>query len=197
MNERNLHIKIPLERLGVLIGREGSAKEILEKKIEVKITVESATGDIELKSSNPDPSFLFRGRDIVQAIGRGFSPLNAFKLFNEDLNLYIIDLNEYFSSPSDFQRVKSRIIGTKGKTRRIIEEETVTSISVYGHTISIIGDMRHIDVAKEAIEMFIRGALHHSVYQYLNIKRNELKKIEMELWKPSTNILKKGVKKYV
>jgi ribosomal RNA assembly protein len=117
------------------------------------------------------------------AIGRGFSPKKAFSLFDENVNLYIIDLQDFLRSPSDIQRVKSRIIGTKGKTRRIIEEETMTSLSIYGDTISIIGDIEHLKVAKEAIDMFIRGAYHRSVYRYLNMKRNELREIEMELWK--------------
>ena len=197
MSERSLHIKIPLERIGVLIGHEGRVKEILEKKLGVKIGVDSVTGDVELASSEADPSILFRARDMVHAIGRGFSPEKAFKLLNEDLNLYIIDLQEFFTAPSNIQRVKSRVIGKGGKTRLIIEEETTTSISVYGHTVSIIGDMEHIDVAREAVEMLIKGSLHHSVYRFLNARRSELKKIEMEIWKPAPDILKKERKKRV
>lgn len=197
MSERNIHVKIPLERVGVLIGTKGRVKEAIEKKLDVKIDVDSISGDIGLASSNSDPSLLFRARDIVLAVGRGFSPEKSFRLLNEDLNLYIIDLRELFRSVSDIQRVKSRIIGRGGKTRQIIEEETMTNISIYGHTISIIGDVEHIDVAKEAVEMLIKGALHRDVYRYLDKKRNELRNIEMELWKSPSDILKKERKRNV
>lgn len=197
MSQRSVHVKIPLERVGVLIGPDGRIKRVVEKKLLVNIEIDSPSGDVELSSRESDPSLLLRARDIVLAIGRGFSPERAFNLFKEDSNLYVIDLRELFATPSDIQRVKSRIIGKAGKTRRIIEEETMTKVSVYGHTVSIIGDVEHMEVAKEAIDMLIRGNLHRNVYRYLDTKRSELKKIEMEIWKPTSEILKGEVKKGV
>ncbi len=191
MRERSISIKIPFERVGVLIGPRGRVKRAIEKVLRVRIDVNGEEGDVKLASSDPDPSLLFRARDIVHAIGRGYSPERAFALFNEDMNLRVIDLRELFGSTSDIQRVKSRIIGRAGKTRRIIEEETATSISVYGYTVSMIGDLDHLEVANEAVEMLIRGVLHRSVYKYLNMKRDDLRKIEMELWKPTAKSLNK------
>ena len=183
MIERSNRIKIPLERVGVLIGHNGRVKGTIEERLEVRLDVDSRTGDIKVTSTGSDPSLLFRARDIVLAIGRGFSPEGAFNLFDEDLNLYVLDLEERCRSPSDIRRVKSRIIGMNGKTRRILEEETMTKISIYGHTISIIGDVQHLMVARNAVEMLIKGDLHRSVYRYLDRKRAELKDSEMELWK--------------
>jgi ribosomal RNA assembly protein len=80
------------------------------------------------------------------------------------------------------KRLKGRIIGKEGKTRRIIEELTETNVSVYGHTVSIIGNMEQAEVAKEAIRMLIRGSLHQTVYRFLHRKRREFKKKKMELW---------------
>ena len=197
MSARSIHVKIPLERIGVLIGSEGRVKEAIEKNLGLEIKVDSSTGDVSFTGSGPDPSLLFQARDMVLAIARGFSPEKAFKLLNEDLNICVIDLREIFETPSDVQRVKSRIIGKNGKTRRILEEETMTSISVYGHTVSIIGDIEHLEVAREAVEMFIRGALHSTVYRYLDRKRSDLKQIEMELWKSTPEELNKGRKKHV
>ncbi len=191
MRERSISIKIPFERVGVLIGPRGRVKRAIEKVLRVRIDVNGEEGDVKMASSDPDPSLLFRARDIVHAIGRGYSPERAFALFNEDMNLRVIDLRELFGSTSDIQRVKSRIIGRAGKTRRIIEEETATSISVYGYTVSMIGDLDHLEVANEAVEMLIRGVLHRSVYKYLNMKRDDLRKIEMELWKPTAKSLNK------
>jgi ribosomal RNA assembly protein len=190
MSERNIRIKIPLTRVGALIGADGLVKQTIENQFDLTLEVESHTGNVELRSANPDPSLLLRARDVVLAIGRGFSPERAFKLFNGDLLLYIIDLEQFLKSPSDIQRVKSRVIGRRGKTRRIIEENTMTSISIYGDTIAIIGDVEHLDVAREAINLLMKGALHRSVYRFLERRRSELRKIEMELWKPTIDLSK-------
>lgn len=185
MSERSIHIKIPVRRVGVLIGSDGNIKKTIENQLRMKIDINSKTGDVKLSSVEHDPSYLFIAKDIVFAIGRGFSPERALKLLNEDVHLYAIDLREIFRSPSDIQRIKSRIIGKKGKTRRIIEEDTKTYLSIYGHTISIIGDIEHLDVAKEAVEMLMGGVLHRNVYRYLDRKRVKLREIERELWKKS------------
>jgi len=92
-------------------------------------------------------------------------------------------LREIFGrSLSDLERLKGRIIGQEGKTRRIIEELTDADVSVYGHTISIIADADEMDIAREAIQMLLKGRQHSSVYRFLHRKRRELKKKKLELW---------------
>ena len=186
-------IRIPRERIGVLIGPNGSVKEQIEKTLGVKLQIDSSTGDvsIELNPENNDPSKLFRAKDVVTAIGRGFSPEKAFRLLeDENTILEIIDLRQIFGkSESDMRRVRGRIIGRDGKTRRIIEELTETYISVYGHTVGIIGDFEKAQIAREAIDMLIKGAMHGTVYRYLHRKRREIKKQMLELWeKPENNL---------
>jgi ribosomal RNA assembly protein len=70
-----------------------------------------------------------------------------------------------------------------GKTRKIIEELTDANICVYGHTISIIGNIEQAQAAREAIQMLINGSQHNTVYRFLHRKRRELKKKMLELWK--------------
>ena len=186
-------IRIPRERIGVLIGPNGSVKEQIEKALEVKLQIDSSTGDvsIELKPENNDPSKLFRAKDVVTAIGRGFSPEKAFRLLeSENTILEVIDLRQIFGkSESDMRRIRGRIIGRDGKTRRIIEELTETYISVYGHTVGIIGDFEKVQIAREAIDMLIKGAMHGTVYRYLHRKRREIKKQMLDLWeKPENNL---------
>jgi ribosomal RNA assembly protein len=73
-----------------------------------------------------------------------------------------------------------------GKTRRTVEELTDTSVSVYGHTIGIIGNIEEVQAAREAIQMLIDGSLHSTVYRFLHRKRRELKKRKFELWEKPT-----------
>jgi len=179
-------LKIPKERIGVLIGPEGAVKKGVEEKLKVELQIDSSTGDVTviLTEKAEDPSMLFKAKDVITAIGRGFSPEHAFRLIrDEDALLDVIDLRDFFGrSESDIRRVKGRIIGMNGKTRRIIEELTDTSIAVYGHTVSIIGDMEQVQIAREAIQMLIQGSQHSTVYRFLHRKRRELKKRMLELW---------------
>ena len=53
----------------------------------------------------------------------------------------------------DINKRRGRIIGTNGKTRELITELADVDMAVYGKTVSLIGEMENILVAKEAIEM--------------------------------------------
>lgn len=178
--------RIPKDRVGVLIGPEGKIKQNIEEKLSVELQVESDSGGITvtLTEKAQDPSLLFKAKDVVTAIGRGFSPEHAFRLIrDENAVLNIIDLRTIFGrSDSDIKRVKGRIIGMNGKTRRIIEELTDANVAVYGHTISMIGNFEQVEAARSGIQMLIDGSQHHTVYRFLQRKRRELKKKMLELW---------------
>lgn len=179
-------VKISKDRIGALIGPEGQVKATVEKKLGVELTIDSETGDVTivLAPEVEDPSQLFRAKDVVTAIGRGFSPDRAFRLMqDEDAALEVIDLREIVGrSESDIQRIKGRIIGQEGKTRRIIEELTEADISIHGHTVSIIANLDQMEIAREALQMLLRGSMHSTVYRFLHRKRRELKKKKLELW---------------
>jgi len=178
--------KIPKDRIGALIGPEGRVKQAVEKKLKVELTIDSETGDVTimLAPDAEDPSLLFRAQEVIAAVGRGFSPERAFRLVNdEDAVLEVIDLRELFgSSQAELKRVKGRIIGQEGKTRRIVEEMTEADVSVHGHTVAIIANLDQMEVAREAIKMLLRGSQHSTVYRYLHRKRRELKKKKLEIW---------------
>jgi ribosomal RNA assembly protein len=186
MAEASSFLKIPRERIGVLIGPNGEIKKYIERTLLVKLEIESETGGVKivLAENVEDPSLLFKAKDVVNAIGRGFSPELAFRLIrDEEAFLDVIDLRAIFGkSESDIRRVKGRIIGMEGKTRRIIEELTETNVCVYGYTVGLIGDIEQVQAAREAIQMLIRGSLHSTVYRFLYRKRRELKKRKLELW---------------
>jgi ribosomal RNA assembly protein len=179
-------LRVPKERVGVLVGPEGKIKKIIEQKFSVKLQIDSEAGGVTvtLNEEAEDPSVLLRVKDIVTAIGRGFSPEHAFRLMgDEDTILDVIDLRLIFGrSEVDIKRVKGRIIGMNGKTRRIIEELTDADVAVFGHTVSIIGNYDQAQAAREAVQMLIDGSMHATVYRFLHRKRRELKKKMLELW---------------
>jgi ribosomal RNA assembly protein len=186
------YIKIPGDRIGALVGPEGTVKNVIERKLSVDLNVDSQNGTVQitLPSNAEDPTVLFRAKEVVTAIGRGFAPNHAFRLLNdEDTFFEVINLRETVGrSQSDMKRLKGRVIGKEGKTRKIIEELSGANISVYGHTISIIGHADQAAIAREAVRMLIRGSLHGTVYRFLHKKRRELKKQRLQLWEPRDKI---------
>jgi len=178
-------VRIPKERVGILIGPEGKVKQYIEERLKVKLDVDSeGSVTITLSEKASDPSLLLKAKDVVTAIGRGFSPDVTFRLIrNEDDLFDMIDLRQIFGrSESDIKRIKGRIIGAEGKTRKLIEELTEANMAVYGHTVGFIGNFEQVDAARNAAQMIIEGCQHHTVYKYLQRKRTELKKEKLELW---------------
>jgi ribosomal RNA assembly protein len=186
MAKPNMFVRIPKERVGVLVGPDGKVKQRIEEKFTVELQIESESGGVTIMLSENarDPSLLFNAKDTVTAIGRGFSPEHAFRLLrNEDDIFDSIDLRVVFGrSESDIKRVKGRVIGANGKTRKLVEELTGASMVVYGHTIGFIGTFEQVDAARNAVQMLIDGSQHHTVYKYLQRKRSEFKKQMLELW---------------
>ncbi len=180
-----MFVKIPKERVGILIGPEGKVKKYIEEKLEVKLEIDTeGSVTIVLSEKAKDPSLLLKAKDVVTAIGRGFPPETAFRLIrNEDDIFDMIDLRVIFGrSESDIKRIKGRIIGAEGKTRKLIEELTEADVVVYGHTVGIIGSFEEADAARNAVQMIVEGCEHHTVYNYLQKKRTELKKQKLQLW---------------
>ncbi len=135
-------IRIPTDRIGVLIGKSGNTKKLIEKKCLVNLDVDSEGGEVMITSKElTDDIEPFKAVEIVSAIGRGFSPENAMRLLRGDNSLHIIDLREFAGKSTDqIERVKGRIIGEGGKARLNIENLTNASITVYGRTVAIIGE---------------------------------------------------------
>ena len=177
--------------MGVLIGRDGSTKGKIEDAFNAQLLVQSQGGVVEIvpRENSDDPTTILRARDVVLAIGRGFSPERAMELVDDDIILDIIDLRETFGrNEHDISRLKGRVIGREGKIRRLIEEMTDAKVSVYGHTISMIGEYETVTAARGAIELLLKGKQHSTVYKLLRKIKSESKKREtLELWeKPPT-----------
>ena len=177
-------IKVPGDRVGVIVGRDGRVRKRVEELTNVKIDVNSeGVVTITAPENTEDPVLAWKARDIIRAMARGFSPKNAFSLIDDDMQLLVISLREVVgSSQNQMKRVAGRIIGENGRTRRVIEQTTETKVSVYGKTVSIIGMSPGLDYARRAIDMLIAGAPHSAVYSRLESMRRELNRQKAELW---------------
>ena len=161
--------KIPKERIAVLIGKEGDVKKQIEDTIKVKLDIDSKEGDVAISSE--DSMAIFTTKEIVRAIGRGFNPELALQLLKPDYALEQINMSDFAKTKNDSIRLKGRVIGESGKSRKTIEDHTECSISVYGKTIGIIGEVSNVPIAKRAVEALLSGSPHSSVYTFLEKQR--------------------------
>ncbi|MCQ2056083.1 MAG: KH domain-containing protein [archaeon] len=172
-------IRIPQDRIGVIIGTKGQTKEILQKASGVRFSVDSE-GEVLIHDNEANPLSVLKIVDVIKAIGRGFAPSRAMKLFNDDEYLEIINLKEFAGKKSDrLLTVRGRVIGKDGKTRQIIESLTGVYITVYGNTIGFIGNIFNLPIAKHAVELILNGSEHATVYRYLENQRPRVKVNEM------------------
>src|SRR3989338_5476014 len=175
MKEFSYEIKIPQDRVAVLIGKNGEVKKGIEADTKTSINVYSKEGDIIV--SGEDALGLYTAREIIRAISRGFNPDISRLLLKQDYIFESVQLVEFTGkSKNDLLRLKGRVIGKDGKSRRLIEELSETYISVYGKSISIIGTAESSYMAKKAVEALLMGSTHANVYKWLEKKRRELKR---------------------
>lgn len=175
MTSYSYELKIPHERVAVLIGKQGEVKKNIETDTKTQIKIDSLEGDIFIYGK--DALGLYTAREMIMSIGRGFNPEIAKLLLKQDYVFESIGLNEYTGkSKNTLLRLKGRVIGKDGRSRKLIEELSEAYISVYGKTVGIIGTAESASMAKRAVEALLKGSTHASVYKWLEQKRREMKR---------------------
>lgn len=180
-------VRVPVDRVGAVIGKEGSTKRSLEAELGVSLGVDSEEGLVTVKSDSADKGDPLIAMRVIEAIGRGFSPQRAKRLLQEGTAFEVVDLRDFAGhSVNSLDRIRGRVIGLKGKSRRVIEELTGCHISVYGRTVSIIGDAYEVQIATAAIKKLASGSQHKTVYNELQKERTKRKMERMFLWEGTT-----------
>lgn len=182
-------VKIPDDRIGVIIGKNGKVKTEIQDKCGVAIDIDSENGNAIISSTSKPIIEMepFKAVEIVSAIAKGFSPERAYRLLGEEEVLQLVDLRDYAGkSANSLSRIKGRIIGEAGKSRKTIEDISGASISVYGHTVGLIGTFEEIKLATEAVTMLSKGRSHASVYNMLQEAKRKSKLDRMRLWENDT-----------
>jgi ribosomal RNA assembly protein len=178
-------LKIPKERIAVIIGKNGKIKEEIEKKCNVILDINSKTGEalVSSKIDTLHEMLPFVAIELISAIGKGFSPERAYRLTEENNSFLALDLRDYVGKSSrSVERIKGRVIGEKGKSRKTIEQLTGAYISVYGNHVGFIGLFNQIRLARSAVMMLTKGSSHRSVFDMLQGKRKKAKLDRMLLW---------------
>lgn len=178
-------IPVPVkpERLGVVIGKDGSNKAALEKAFNVILNIDPKTSTIYVSPmQGMTPLEVMRAKHAIEAISLGFSLDDALQLSDENQCFEVLDLSEIARNADDLRRIKARIIGEEGRARRNIEKMVHVKIVVGEKMVGILGNCENVEVARKALLMLAQGRSHGTVYGYLRAAGRELKRKKMELW---------------
>ncbi len=170
-----LYARIPEDRIGVLIGPGGQTKREIRARTKTEINIDAEEGEVRIAGPDSDPIRAMKARDVVVAIGRGFSPERAMRLLKDNAYLGVLDIKFTTGKrqKSALRRIRARAIGTHGRARSRIEELSGCSMSVYGSTIALIGDEEQLDRATRAVGLLLKGSEHSSVFHFLARARRE------------------------
>ena len=167
-------VKIPKERIAVLIGKKGETKRAIERRTKTKIRV-SKEGDVQITAEESVSTFITV--PIVRAIGRGFNPEIATLLARDNFHLEIVDLRTFAKdSKAKLQRIRARLIGTQGKAWKMIEQLTNCYLAVHGRTAAVIGGVEEVQIARQAVEKLLGGSPHSNVYHFIESQMENLHK---------------------
>ena len=171
-----LYTRIPEDRVAVVIGPGGRTKKAIAQATATSIDVDAEEGEVRVVGPDTDPMGVLKARDIVLAIGRGFSPERALRLLKENTFLGVLDIKlaTGHREKEAMRRIRSRVIGTRGRARSRIEELSGCSMSVYGSTVALIGEEEQLERATRAVELLVRGSEHSTVFHLLaRLKRDD------------------------
>ena len=172
--------RVPKDRIAVLIGSKGvTAKSIRNASGCKELNIDSESGEVEAiwgEAGTYDPVKAMKLPDVIKAIGRGMAPKAAIRLLDDNHFFEMVDLRNFVGKRSNQQRrIRSRIIGSQGRVRKLIESLTDTEITIYKSTVVIIGEQEGLFAARQAIEMLAGGSEHGSVLGYLEKDRRRAK----------------------
>ncbi|RLE60967.1 MAG: RNA-processing protein [Thermoprotei archaeon] len=181
--EGKIPVPIRSDRIGVVIGKGGVNKRRIEETFGVTIEVDDKRGIVYLiPGRDSSPFRVLKAKKAIEAISLGFSVEDALSLSEDLVDFDTIDISESARNRNDLVRIKSRIIGTRGRFKKTLEEMTGARIVVSDKMVGVIGDYEQIRVVREAIQRILRGQSHRSVIQFLEDETRILKRRRIELW---------------
>ena len=142
-------------------------KKLLERKLKVKLRIKNDDLEIEGNEFNH-----YIAEKIIEALDKNFPLKISLLLLNEGYILESINIKD-ITRRKNLKEVRARIIGTHGKTLRLMSELSGCYITLTENTISILGPAEKIKETETAIKSLIRGSKQRNVYRYLEKQRKK------------------------
>lgn len=147
------------------------SKKELEDKLGVKIAVKGTTVSISGKKE-VDEYFAER---VLLALDFPFLTEDALLLKSEIYMFEALKIKD-FTWRKDMKTIKGRLIGTKGKTLRVLENLSDSYIAVKNNSVAIIAPAETFELARQAVISLIQGSKQGNVYSYLEKHGKEKRK---------------------
>ena len=136
-------------------------KEELEKKLEVKITIQGRK-----VTFSGDSLQEYEASIILDAISFGFSAKKALFLKDENMIFRIINIKT-FTRKKNLREVRARVIGKEGKTKKTIENISNCHLIIKDKEIGVICSSESIEKLTTALSSLVRGAKQANTYRFL------------------------------
>ena len=161
-------------RIKIFIGKGGEMKKKIEEALNLKLEVDSKSGEVIAYSEDSLNTFILS--NIITAINYDMNPNNCLKLCEDNYVLDVIDVRNIVKKQDKESIKKSvgRIIGHNGVTRKLIEEITRCFVSIKDHYVCVIGPYENTILVEKAIEMLSNGLSHKGFYKYLERNRENM-----------------------
>jgi ribosomal RNA assembly protein len=151
--------------------------ENIRKVLENKNKLEKALG---VKITNIGKNLFVDGEaekeyialEVMKSIELGFSVHKALLLTEEENILQVINIKDV-TRKKNLKEIKARIIGTNGRTLKVINQLTDCEISVSDCKIGLIGDAEYIEEAVTAVKSLILGSKQGNVYARLEREKKK------------------------
>ncbi len=149
------------------IGKVISNKKKIESELKVKITNKGKLVFINGKAEDE-----FIALKVMEAIDLGFSIERALLLKNPEILLQIINIKN-ITKKHNLEAIRARIIGTRGKTLKTVNNLTNCLISLKDNQVGVIGDYEYIRDAIQAMTSLARGSKQSHVYARLEREKKK------------------------
>jgi ribosomal RNA assembly protein len=143
-------------------------KKELEEQLNVKINIDGKQVTIEGKTVDE-----FTALKVLDAMNFGFSAKKSLTLRNEEIMFKKIRIKNH--TRRTLRDIKSRLIGTHGKTKKTMSEISGCEILIRESEVGFIGDVEVIEDMERAIINLIKGSKQANMYRYLERRNRERK----------------------
>ncbi len=159
----------------------------LRKKLEKELDIEITNRGKEIFiHGKPEKEYI--AEKIIDALDLGFSFKDAILIKEENILFEIINIKDY-TNRKDISRIRSRLIGKNGRTKKTLEQLSKSAIEIneIHNLIGVICPAEFMQNIQEAIISIIQGSKQSNVYA--SLEKNQPKPI-LDLG------LKENAKKY-
>lgn len=147
------------------IARVVKNRKKLEKELNVKIT--NIGKEILLEGNSEDEYY---AEKVIEALDLGFPFEISLFVKTEEYLLEVMNIKDY-TKKKDYKLIRARIIGTSGKTLRVLHNLTDCFFELKDNNIGIIGEPEKMKIAQQAVISIIKGTKQANVYSFLEKHR--------------------------